>query len=159
MSPESFQNGWYFHFNPSTLGKSVAYPPETPYRRTAMTDLTFYDLLQVAPDASDDAIRHAYRAAAKRHHPDTNPLDRNLAATRFRLIQEAYDMLRDPVRRKAYDTELRARLWYGSFGRNDNAGVEATDVFSMARRNLERLMRLMARERDVPVSNDARRDE
>ena len=115
-----------------------------------MTALTYYDLLQVEMDANDEDIRTAYRVQAKRHHPDTNPMDRNLASARFRLIQDAYDNLRDPVRRAAYDRDLRNRRWYGD-GRalNDNAMNEASDVFTMARRSLERLMRIMANERHV----------
>ena len=120
-------------------------------RRYGMTDITYYELLNIAPDASDVAVRSAYRVAAKRHHPDTNPQDRALATKRFALIQQAYDVLRDPVQRAAYDTELRQRRWIGSMARNDNLEHSMTDVVTRVRHSLERLMRVMARERDVIV--------
>lgn len=118
-----------------------------------MTALTYYDLLQVTYTADDQTIRAAYRRLAKHHHPDTNPLDRNLAAARFRLIQEAYEQLRDPTRRRAYDDYLKNRQWFANSPYNDNVNqAQAGDVFSAARRTLERLMRMMAANRDVPLT-------
>lgn len=113
--------------------------------RNSMTNVTYYDLLQVAPNASDEQIRTAYRRLAKHHHPDTNPVDRNLAAARFRLVQEAYDHLRDPLKRREYDQDIKTQVWFSLSPYNENKREEhASDVFSSARRTLERLMRLMA---------------
>lgn len=64
----------------------------------------YYDLLGLPPDATADEIRHAYREAALRHHPDVNP-DRD-AHERFIRVQEAYRILSDDGTRKAYDREL-----------------------------------------------------
>lgn len=120
-----------------------------------MTHRTYYDLLHVAATARDDEIRAAYRRLAKFHHPDTNPLDRNLAAARFRLIQDAYEHLRDPYRRREYDQFLQNQAWYPHTASNGNAQeTHASDVFSAARRSLERLMRLMANTRDMRVNGD-----
>ena len=130
----------------------------SPYRRMGMTDLTCYDLLRVTHDANDEEIRRAYRAEAKRHHPDTNPLDRDLAAARFRLIQESYDLLRDPVRRQAYDTELKTRQWWRACAYNDNLETELSDVITRVRTNLERLMRLMENERRVGLTTSTHQD-
>ena len=52
-----------------------------------------YALLGVAPDASDDDIRHAYRALARAHHPDANPVHGRTEA--FRRIAAAYEVLGD----------------------------------------------------------------
>lgn len=117
--------------------------------------MTYYDLLQIRPDASDELIRAAYRRLAKQYHPDTNPLDRSHASARFRLIQDAYEHLRDPSTRRLYDQQLKMQQWCAPTpAQNDNAtNTDMTDMFSSARRTLERLMRLMATTRDIPLAN------
>lgn len=65
-----------------------------------MTD--YYAQLGVARDADPATIRHAYKRRAQQIHPDKLP-DDPFAADRFRLLREAYDCLRDPDRRAAYD--------------------------------------------------------
>ena len=63
----------------------------------------------VTPTAADEAIKTAYRKAARLYHPDKNP-DPS-AAARFRDIQAAYELLADPARRRDYDL-LRQRSRY-----------------------------------------------
>lgn len=60
-----------------------------------------YSKLGVSPAATADAIKAAYRKKAAQYHPDKNPSPD--AATRFREVQEAYEVLSDADRRKAYD--------------------------------------------------------
>lgn len=115
--------------------------------------MTYYDLLQVNQDAPDDVIRTAYRRLAKLHHPDSNPLDRTLAAARFRLVQEAYEHLRDPHKRATYNQRLKMRTWMPDAANNDNAHVDVSDVFTSARKTLERLMRMMTTTRTMPVQS------
>ena len=62
----------------------------------------FYEVLGVSKTASDAEIKKAYRKLAKKYHPDSNPNDA-VAAERFKEINEAYDVLSDPEKKKMYD--------------------------------------------------------
>ncbi len=62
-------------------------------------------MLGVAPGATQEAIRRAYREAARRLHPDVNPSPS--AAKDFTRVQEAYELLSDRRRREAYDRARR----------------------------------------------------
>jgi curved DNA-binding protein CbpA len=63
--------------------------------------VNLYAVLGVEPGASADEIRRAYRQAALLWHPDRNP-DPQAPAV-FHAVQEAYEGLRDPARRRSYD--------------------------------------------------------
>jgi molecular chaperone DnaJ len=69
----------------------------------------FYATLGVARDAHESAIKKAYRKLAMQHHPDRNGGDRD-AEARFKEITEAYDVLRDPEKRRIYDRYGEAGL-------------------------------------------------
>ena len=71
-----------------------------------------YDILGVAPTASEEVIRAAYRKLAKKHHPDLNPGNKE-AERRFKDIAAAYDLVGDPAKRKRFDA-----------GEIDETGVE-----------------------------------
>ena len=66
---------------------------------------TAYDLLGIRSDADAEAVRKAFRAAVKLHHPDHHPGELD-APLRFRQITAAYAVLRYPKRRAAYDRRL-----------------------------------------------------
>lgn len=66
------------------------------------TDKDYYTLLGIARDASQDEIKKAYRALAKKLHPDVNPEDPG-AEDKFKDITAAYNTLSDPEQRKVYD--------------------------------------------------------
>lgn len=68
----------------------------------------YYGLLGVAPDAPADLVKAAYRRKAAQFHPDRNPAAD--AAAKFREVQEAYEVLTDVERRKAYDETRRTSL-------------------------------------------------
>ncbi|MGE8943949.1 DnaJ C-terminal domain-containing protein [Leptospira interrogans] len=61
-----------------------------------------YEMLGVAPTASQDEIRTAYRKAAKETHPDLNP-DKPEAERRFKELNAAYDIIGDEAKRKRFD--------------------------------------------------------
>jgi curved DNA-binding protein len=62
----------------------------------------YYSSLGVAKTATDKEIKQAYRKLARKHHPDVNPGDKT-AEARFKEINEAYEVLGDPAKRKKYD--------------------------------------------------------
>jgi DnaJ-class molecular chaperone len=62
----------------------------------------YYSTLGVAKTASQKEIKQAYRKLARKHHPDVNPGDK-AAETRFKEINEAYEVLGDADKRKKYD--------------------------------------------------------
>jgi DnaJ-class molecular chaperone len=67
-----------------------------------MADRDYYEVLGVARDASADAIKKAYRAQARKYHPDVNPGDKK-AEAKFKETQQAYDILSDPEKRALYN--------------------------------------------------------
>ncbi|MGP1385957.1 MAG: DnaJ domain-containing protein [Thainema sp.] len=67
---------------------------------------TYYDLLGLAPSASVQDIRRAYRDRSKLYHPDTTQLPPELAKAKFHLLNEAYATLSSPERRLQYDQKI-----------------------------------------------------
>src|SRR5258707_13414116 len=62
----------------------------------------YYKVLGVERNATAAQIKSAYRKLARKHHPDVNPGDKG-AENRFKEINEAYEVLGDPAKRKKYD--------------------------------------------------------
>src|SRR5438552_2680034 len=80
---------------------------------------TLYDTLGVKKGASADEVKKAYRKLAAQHHPDRNPGDAS-AEEKFKEVQNAYDVLSDPEKRKQYDT-------FGADGRRGGPGFDPRD--------------------------------
>ena len=74
-----------------------------------MSKRDIYEVLGISRDADDKAIKSAYRKLAMQNHPDRNP-DDEVAAERFREAAEAYEILKDPQKKAAYE-----RLGHAAF--------------------------------------------
>ncbi|MEP3051760.1 MAG: molecular chaperone DnaJ [Erythrobacter sp.] len=66
------------------------------------TEFDYYQLLEIARDADGGSIKSSYRKLAMKFHPDRNPGDQE-AEAKFKAISEAYEVLKDPQKRAAYD--------------------------------------------------------
>jgi molecular chaperone DnaJ len=96
-----------------------------------MVEQDYYEMLGVPRGADEAAIKAAYRRMAKEHHPDRKNGCKESEA-RFKAINEAYDVLKDPQKRAAYDRFGKAAFNGGGghdpFG---SAGFEGfSDIFS-----------------------------
>jgi molecular chaperone DnaJ len=67
-----------------------------------MSKRCYYEILGIARGASEQEVKSAYRRLAKECHPDRNPEDTR-AEVRFKEVSEAYEVLKDPQKRAAYD--------------------------------------------------------
>ena len=93
----------------------------------------YYEGLGVSKDADDAAIKKAYRALAKKYHPDMNPGDAE-AEKKFKEASEAYAVLSDAEKRRQYDQFGHAAFeggagGAGGFGGFDFNGADFGDIF------------------------------
>src|SRR5262245_3930785 len=96
-----------------------------------MNKRCYYEVLGVARGCSIEDLKGAYRKLAKEHHPDRNPNDHS-AEHKFKEINEAYDILKDPNKRAAYDRFGHAAFEQGGMGRGAHGfdfTANFTDVF------------------------------
>ena len=94
----------------------------------------YYEVLGVDKSADDAALKKAYRALAKKYHPDVNPGDQE-AEKKFKEASEAYAILSDPEKRRQYDQFGHAAFdggaggGAGGFGGFDFNGGDFGDIF------------------------------
>ncbi len=86
----------------------------------------YYELLEIERTADDGTIKSSYRKLAMKFHPDRNPGCHESEA-RFKAISEAYDCLKDPQKRAAYDRYGKAAFENGGGGAQDFGGF--ADIF------------------------------
>jgi len=68
----------------------------------------YYKILMIAPEAPQEMVTKAYRVLARGYHPDRNPPGKQeWAEKKMKELNEAYEVLDDPVKRAAYDEKLR----------------------------------------------------
>src|SRR6187549_1997048 len=87
-----------------------------------MAKRDFYDVLGVPKGSDEAALKGAYRKLAMQFHPDRNPGSAD-AEHKFKEINEAYDALKDPQKRAAYDRFGHAAFEQGGMGRAGAAGA------------------------------------
>lgn len=90
----------------------------------------YYEVLGVEKNADEAAIKKAYRALAKKYHPDMNPGDAE-AEKKFKEASEAYAVLSDPEKKRQYDQFGHAAFegGAGGFGGFDFNGADFGDIF------------------------------
>ena len=93
-----------------------------------MGRVCYYDMLGIAREASDADIKKAFRARAMECHPDRHPGDTE-AERKFKDINEAYDVLKDPQKRAAYNQFGHAAFENGG-GRPGSGGFDFNGSFS-----------------------------
>ncbi|KJV55712.1 chaperone protein DnaJ [Orientia chuto str. Dubai] len=98
-----------------------------------MSDLDYYQVLEVPRNASQEEIKKAYRKLVLKYHPDHNPGNKN-AEQKIKSINEAYDVLKDEKKRSAYD-QLGHQGFKNSGGGNYQqshgfaGGIDPNDIF------------------------------
>src|SRR3954453_6733639 len=84
-------------------------------RDAGMAKRCYYEVLEVERTANDGELKPAFRKLAMKWHPDRNPGDKS-SETRFKEINEAYEVLKDPDKRAAYDRFGHAAFEHGGPG-------------------------------------------
>ena len=97
-----------------------------------MAKTDYYELLGVGRDATAEELKKAYRKLAVKYHPDKNPDDAS-AEEKFKEISEAYEILKDPDKRAAYDRFGHAAFQGGGAGPRPGGGGGFTDPFDIFR--------------------------
>src|SRR3546814_19649914 len=93
-----------------------------------MLDTDYYELLQVSRSADEKTIKSAYRRLAMECHPDRNGGCRD-AEAKFKAISQAYDCLKDPQKRAAYDRFGHAAFQNGGMGGGAQDFGSFSDIF------------------------------
>ena len=95
-----------------------------------MAKRDYYEILGVSRNASDSEIKRAYRQLAMKYHPDRNP-DDEAAETKFKEVNEAYEVLKDPQKRAAYD-QFGHQAFESGLGGGARGGGAGFDFSSFA---------------------------
>lgn len=93
--------------------------------------VTHYDNLQVKRNASQEVIKGAYKHLSQKWHPDKNPDNREEAGRILRIINAAYEVLSDPVRRKQHDKWIEEQEISKVFSKSSpdaSSGLADTEV-------------------------------
>src|SRR5438477_11548186 len=91
-----------------------------------MAKRDYYDVLSVSKSASADEIKKAHRKLVRQYHPDVNKNNKQ-AEEKFKEVQEAYDVLSDPQKRRNYD-----QFGHAGVGGAPGAGGDPFEAFRRA---------------------------
>jgi molecular chaperone DnaJ len=94
-----------------------------------MSKRCYYEVLGVHRTVDDDELKSAFRKLALKWHPDRNKGDAS-SETRFKEINEAYEILKDPEKRAAYDRFGHAAFEQGRAARSQGSGADFGSSFS-----------------------------
>lgn len=79
-------------------------------RCSTISTKSYYSVLGVKPDATDEEIKNAYYAMSKKYHPDLNVGDKN-SETKILEINEAFEVLGDKLEKEKYDSKMFPKVW------------------------------------------------
>ncbi len=133
----------------------------------------YYDILEIQPGAGDAVIKKAYRRLAMRYHPDRN-IGNAFASNHFREIQEAYDVLSDPVKRSEYHQKrwqyssdqiskhppiiITPSLLLAEARKMENY-VSGIDIFRMNHQALQKLLARLCSETNIRILQESEQPE
>ena len=95
-----------------------------------MIEIDYYEILEVTRSCSSAELKKSYRKLAMKYHPDRNPDDKE-AEDRFKVVNEAYQVLSDEEKRSIYDRYGKAGLEGQGAGRGGFGGANMDDVMDM----------------------------
>jgi molecular chaperone DnaJ len=93
-----------------------------------MAKADYYEILGVSRSADEKELKVAFRKLAMVHHPDKNPGNAD-AERKFKELNEAYEMLKDPQKRAAYDRYGHAAFEHGGMGGGGGGAGGFSDIF------------------------------
>jgi molecular chaperone DnaJ len=94
-----------------------------------MAKRDYYEVLGVERTAADAEVKSAFRKLAMKYHPDRNPGDKE-SERKFKEINEAYDVIKDPDKRAAYDRYGHAAFEHGAGAGGAGFGADFASTFS-----------------------------
>jgi len=95
-----------------------------------VTEIDYYEVLEVSRSCSGAELKKSYRKLAMKYHPDRNPDDKE-AEDKFKIVNEAYQVLSDEEKRSIYDRYGKAGLDGQGMGRGGFGGTNMDDVMDI----------------------------
>src|ERR1041384_6316160 len=109
--------------------KSDGEPAAETAWEAGMAKRCYYEVLEVERSADDGVVKSAFRKLAMKWHPDRNPGDKD-CEHKFKEINEAYEVLKDPDKRAAYDRFGHAAFEQGMGGGGPDFGPGFGSAFA-----------------------------
>ena len=97
----------------------------------------YYEVLEISKNASDEVIKNAYRALAKKYHPDSSKDSSEDVEKKMRQINEAYEILSNKEKRAIYDEELRLEKQKDNSSLNNNSEIDNSMVQKFTSKDIE----------------------